>query len=125
MDIKKVCASLKKGSNRLSLQNASEKNEALENVAKALDKNRKLIFEANKIDIDKGRAKGTSESLLDRLMLNDERLDGVIESLRTVIAQKDPIGEEGDGWKTPNGLSIRQVRVPLGVISIIYESRPQ
>ena len=81
MDIKKVCASLKKGSNRLSLQNASEKNEALENVAKALDKNRKLIFEANKIDIDKGRAKGTSESLLDRLMLNDERLDGVSMSL--------------------------------------------
>ena len=51
MDIKKVCTSLKKGSNRLALQNASEKNEALENVAKALDKNRKLIFEANKIDI--------------------------------------------------------------------------
>ena len=124
MDIKKVCASLKIGSQKLALQNAVEKNSALENVAKALDKNRKLIFDANKKDIEKGRAKGTSESLLDRLMLNDKRLDGVIDSLRTVIAQSDPIGEEIQGWKTPNGLNIRQVRVPLGVISIIYESRP-
>lgn len=124
MDIKKVCASLRKGSNRLALMNAKEKNAALENVAIAIDKNRDKIFQANKIDIDNGRKKGTSESLLDRLLLNDKRLDGVIDSLRTVIAQSDPIGEETEGWQTPNGLTIRQVRVPLGVISIIYESRP-
>ena len=124
MDIKKVCASLRKGSNRLALMNASEKNRALENVAVALDKNREKIFAANKIDIDNGRNKGTSESLLDRLLLNDKRLDGVIDSLKTVIAQNDPIGEEIEGWQTPNGLTIRKVRVPLGVISIIYESRP-
>ena len=124
MDIKKVCASLRKGSNRLALMNASEKNRALENVAVALDKNREKIFAANKIDIDNGRNKGTSESLLDRLLLNDKRLDGVIDSLKTVIAQNDPIGEEIEGWQTPNGLNIRKVRVPLGVISIIYESRP-
>ena len=124
MDIKKVCASLRKGSNLLALMNAKDKNEALENVAIALDENRDKIFQANQIDIDNGRKKGTSESLLDRLLLNDKRLDGVIDSLKTVIAQSDPIGEEIEGWKTPNGLTIRKVRVPLGVISIIYESRP-
>lgn len=124
MDIKKVCESLRKGSNKLALQTAAEKNLALEAVAVALDKNREKIFAANKADIEKGRASGMSESLIDRLMLNDSRLDGVIASLRTVIAQTDPIGEEVAGWKTPNGLTIRQVRVPLGVVSIIYESRP-
>lgn len=124
MDIKKVCTGLRAGSRKLALQTAAEKNKALEAVAEALDKNRSKIFEANKKDIEKGRAGGMSESLIDRLMLNDSRLDGVISSLRTVIAQTDPIGEEVAGWKTPNGLTIRQVRVPLGVVSIIYESRP-
>ena len=124
MDIKKVCESLRKGSNQLALQTAAEKNLALEAVAVALDKNREQIFKANQADIEKGRNNGMSESLIDRLMLNDSRLDGVIASLRTVIAQTDPIGEEVAGWKTPNGLTIRQVRVPLGVVSIIYESRP-
>ena len=124
MDIKNVCTILRQGSNKLALQTAAEKNAALEVVATALDKNREKIFTANKKDIEQGRLSGMSESLIDRLMLNDSRLDGVISSLRTVIAQTDPIGEEVAGWKTPNGLTIRQVRVPLGVVSIIYESRP-
>ena len=124
MDIKNVCTILRQGSNKLALQTAAEKNAALEVVATALDKNREKIFTANKKDIEQGRASGMSESLIDRLMLNDSRLDGVISSLHTVIAQTDPIGEEVAGWKTPNGLTIRQVRVPLGVVSIIYESRP-
>ena len=64
------------------------------------------------------------ETLVDRLSLDDRRIDSIIESLRTVILQNDPIGEETAGWKTPNGLTIRQVRVPLGVAAIIYESRP-
>ena len=124
MDIKKVCKNLKQGSCKLALQTAAKKNKALEAVAIALDKNRKEIFKANKADIDKGRSSGMSESLIDRLMLNDERMNGIISSLRIVIAQTDPIGEEIAGWKTPNGLTIRQIRVPLGVVSIIYESRP-
>ena len=124
MDIEKVCKSLRTGSCKLALQTAAEKNISLEAVAESLNRNREKIFSANKIDIEKGRASGMSESLIDRLMLNDSRLDGVISSLRTVISQKDPIGEETAGWKTPNGLTIRQVRVPLGVVSIIYESRP-
>ena len=124
MDLDLICSSLKKGSEKLALQTAAQKNAALEAVAVALDKNRATIIEANKIDIEKGRASGMSESLIDRLALDDKRIDGIISSLRIVIGQTDPVGEEISGWKTPNGLSIRQVRVPLGVVSIIYESRP-
>lgn len=123
-DIDKICSSLRAGSEKLALQNASVKNEALVAVAKALDEKRAEILSSNKIDIENGRASGMSEALIDRLMLNDKRIDGILESLKVVIAQTDPIGEQVSGWKTPNGLEIRQVRVPLGVVSIIYESRP-
>jgi len=124
MDIKKVTSSLRTASQKLALQNAQKKNAALLVVADALDKNRSSIIAANKKDIDAGRTNGMSESLIDRLMLDDKRINGIIDSLRIVIGQTDPVGEEVAGWKTPNGLNIRQVRVPLGVVSIIYESRP-
>ena len=124
MDIKKITDSLRSASQKLALQNASEKNLALAAVADALDKNRASIISANKADIDAARAAGMSESIIDRLLLNDKRIDGIIESLRLVIGQTDPVGEEVAGWKTPNGMTIRQVRVPLGVVAIIYENRP-
>ena len=124
MDLKKTTDSLRSASQKLALQNASEKNRALEAVAEALDKNRAFIISANKADIDAARANGMSESIIDRLLLNDKRIDGIIESLRLVIGQTDPVGEEVAGWKTPNGMTIRQVRVPLGVVAIIYENRP-
>lgn len=124
MDLKKTTDSLRTASQKLALQNASEKNAALAAVAEALDKNRASIIAANKADIDAARAAGMSESIIDRLLLNDKRIDGIIESLRLVIGQTDPVGEEVAGWKTPNGMTIRQVRVPLGVVAIIYENRP-
>ena len=124
MDLNSLCKSLREGSEKLALQNASEKNASLLAVAKALDTNRSSILKANQIDINNGRSSGMSESLIDRLTLNDKRIDGIIESMQIVISGNDPIGEETAGWTTPNGLNIRQVRVPLGVVSIIYESRP-
>lgn len=124
MNIDLVCSSLRKGSQLLALQTANEKNIALENVAVALDKNREKIIEANQKDINCARENGIKESLIDRLMLDNKRIDGIIDSLRIVIAQTDPVGEEVAGWKTPNGMNIRQVRVPMGVVAIIYESRP-
>ena len=124
MDLKKTTDSLRTASQKLALQNASEKNKALAAVAEALDKNRDSIIAANKADIDGARAAGMSESIIDRLLLNDKRIDGIIDSLRLVIGQTDPVGEEIAGWKTPNGMTIRQVRVPLGVVAIIYENRP-
>ena len=124
MDIKAITDNLRAGSEKLAMQTAAQKNEALKAVAEALDKNRASIIAENKKDVEAGRAGGMSESLIDRLGLNDSRLDGIIDSIKTIINQTDPIGEEVAGWKTPNGLLIRQVRVPLGVVAIIYESRP-
>ena len=124
MDIQKISSSLRTASQKLALQNAQIKNSVLSAVADALDANRQSIINANKKDINAGRSNGMSESLIDRLMLDDKRINRIIESLKIVIGQTDPIGEEIAGWKTPNGLNIRQVRVPLGVVSIIYESRP-
>lgn len=120
----KICSSLRIASQKLSVQNAESKNGALRFVADELNKNRSEILLANRQDIERARAAGISEALIDRLMLDDKRIDGIIESIKTVIQQNDPVGEEISGWKTPNGLSIRQVRVPLGVVAIIYESRP-
>lgn len=124
MNLEQTCNILKTGAQTLALQNASTKNKALTAVAEALDTQRAEIIAANKKDVEIARANGTSESLIDRLSLDDKRINGIIDSLKIVIAQSDPIGEETAGWKTPNGLSIRQVRVPLGVVAIIYESRP-
>ena len=124
MDLKKICEKLRKGSAELSLQNAATKNKVLSAVAKALDSERDAILSANKKDIENAKANGIPDSLIDRLSLDDKRINGIIESLNIVISQSDPIGEEIAGWKTPNGLNIRQVRVPLGVVAIIYESRP-
>lgn len=124
MNLEEKYISLRKGSEQLALQTAQQKNSVLESVAQALDKNRSEILKANEQDIQAARANGTKESLIDRLMLDNKRIDGIISSLRIVIAQTDPVGEEVAGWKTPNGLTIRQIRVPLGVMAIIYESRP-
>lgn len=124
MNLESAYNTLKEGSQKLALQNATQKNNALKAVAQALDKNRKSIIDANKIDIENAQKKGVPDSIIDRLLLNDKRIDGIIESLNIVIAQTDPIGDEIAGWKTPNGMSIRQVRVPLGIVGIIYENRP-
>lgn len=124
MELKELCKKLKEGSAELALQNAHTKNQALCAVAKALDAEREEILLANQKDIENAKANGISASLIDRLSLDNKRIDGIIQSLNIVISQPDPIGEEISGWKTPNGLNIRQVRVPLGVVAIIYESRP-
>lgn len=124
MNLESAYKTLKEGSQKLALQNATQKNNALKAVAQALDKNRKSIIDANKIDIENAQKKGVPDSIIDRLLLNNKRIDGIIESLNIVIAQTDPIGDEIAGWKTPNGMSIRQVRVPLGIVGIIYENRP-
>lgn len=100
------------------------KNEALKQMADALLKNEKSILEANDKDMSGARAKGISEALLDRLMLNGNRVEDMAGALHDLIALPDPAGEVIKGWKIPNGLLIKQVRVPLGVIGVIYEARP-
>lgn len=124
MDIKQISDKLKVASQKLAVQNAGKKNAALKAVAENLNINKSSIIQANKKDIQNAIKNGISESFIDRLTLTEERIDGITESLNNIILQTDPIGEEIIGWKTPNGLTIRQVRVPLGVVAVIYESRP-
>src|SRR3989338_4485555 len=100
------------------------KNNALERMAEALDKNAKTIIDVNSIDLEAGGKKGLSRTLLDRLSLDGKRIGGMIEGLKVVKSLPDPIGEVLAEWKRPNGLKIKKVRVPLGVIGIIYEARP-
>ena len=124
MELSQVFVSLREGAKRLSQLTASQKNLGLLAAASSIDKNRKSILDANAIDVELSRQKGVPESLVDRLSLDDKRIDGIIESIKIVAQSEDPIGSEIAGWKTPEGLTIRQVRVPLGVAAIIYESRP-
>ncbi|MDR0623341.1 MAG: glutamate-5-semialdehyde dehydrogenase, partial [Treponema sp.] len=93
-------------------------------AAAALDRGREKILAANGIDVEKARAGGMKESLIDRLLLNGARIDGMIRGIETVIRLEDPIGRVKAGWTLPNGLLVEQLTVPLGVAAIIYESRP-
>lgn len=124
MDIDKITSLLKSASDRLAIQNASEKNAALSSVLSSIEKNRSAILAANAKDVETARAKGMTESLVERLALDDKKINSILDSIKIIINQTDPIGEEISGWKTLKGMTIRQVRVPLGVVAIIYESRP-
>jgi glutamate-5-semialdehyde dehydrogenase len=116
--------SLKKAQAELALQTRRQKDEGLCGAAQAIDAHRALILEANSRDLEKAKAGGMKEALLDRLLLNDRRIDEILEGIDTVVRQEDPIGKIRSGWTLPNGLIIEQVTVPLGVAAIIYESRP-
>ena len=124
MKINEICDSLRVGSDTLALQTAAQKNTALAAVISSIEQNRAAILAANAEDVAGARAKGMTESLVERLALDDKKINSIIDSIKIIISQTDPIGEETAGWKTPNGMTIRQVRVPLGVVAIIYESRP-
>jgi glutamate-5-semialdehyde dehydrogenase len=103
---------------------ADNKNTALNSAAASLRKNSEKILIANKIDMDAGRAKNLDKALLDRLELNGSRIEAVAQSLENIALLPDPIGKILSHWDRPNGLDISRVSVPLGVIGIIYESRP-
>jgi len=102
----------------------AQKNEALLLIAEALIAAEDRLLAANEEDIARGRAQGTSESLLDRLKLTPQRLQAISDGVREVIDLPDPVGETLHQYERPNGLSIEQRRVPLGVIGMIYEARP-
>lgn len=123
-DIVSLCKSLRQGASVLASYSADEKNRGLKAVATALDAHRQEILAANELDVQRALAEGMKDSLVDRLRLTSERIDGIIDSINIVIQQTDPVGQVVAGWTTPNGLQIRQQRVPLGVAAIIYESRP-
>lgn len=124
MTLENIYKSLRESAGFLGQLTASEKNYALSCVMEALRKNSQQILQANAQDVQLARANGMKESLVDRLSLNEARLTSIIESIMVIIAQTDPVGQQTAGWISPEGLEIRQVRVPIGVCAIIYESRP-
>ena len=100
------------------------KNLILEAMAEALESNRDRLKEANARAMAAGRAAGLSDAMLDRLLLTDKRIDSMINGVRALIGLKDPVGQRISRWVRPNGLVIQKIRVPIGVIGIIFESRP-
>jgi glutamate-5-semialdehyde dehydrogenase len=114
----------RKAAGELALTTRSSKDATLHAMADALLARTEEIFAANTRDIETGRASGMSEALIDRLTLTQPRIEGIAEGLRTVAGLPDPIGEVVRGGVQPNGLEIRQIRVPMGVLGMVYEGRP-
>lgn len=122
-DIQTILARAKKASRALAVLDTDTKNSALTAIAKALTDNVEQILLANKTDIENAKGK-ISEVMIDRLSLNEKRVEGMAQGILDVVKLPDPIGEQIEEFTRPNGLEIKRVSVPLGVIAIIYESRP-
>ena len=119
-----IGARAKAASASLASASAERKHAALIGAAEAVWKTRDAIIQANLLDLEYGREKDLSDAMMDRLMLDEPRIQGIVDSLRAVAEQIDPVGEVIAEWDMPSGLHIRRVRTPLGVIGVIYESRP-
>lgn len=122
--IKEICVKAKVAAFEMGKLSAEAKNNALHQMADALEAKNAEILTANKIDVEAAKAKGLRASLLDRLELNQKKISNMAKELREVASLPDPVGSVLATWTRPNGLIISQVRVPLGVIGVIYESRP-
>ncbi len=120
----KIGADAKAASRELAKLSTRKKNAILDAMAEELDARRALIQAENHKDLAAGRAAGLTNAMLDRLELTDARIDSMIKGLRDVAVLNDPVGEEISTWNRPNGLEIHKRRVPIGVIGIIFESRP-
>jgi len=122
--IEKLGAAAKAAAPLLADCGTKTKNAALSEIARRLNQNTAEIIAANKLDVENARKNGMSESLTDRLTLDEKRIAGIVDGVDKVVALPDPIGEVIGGGELPNGLRVVQERVPMGVIGIIFESRP-
>ena len=122
--IKEICLKAKVASVEMAKLSADAKNTALFRMANALEANVDKILAANQVDVKAAKAKGLKAALLDRLALDQNKIQTMAKELKEVSALPDPIGSILNSWTRPNGLIISQVRVPLGVVGVIYESRP-
>ena len=114
----------KKASRTLANLSTAVKNKALATIAETIMDQEPIILEANDKDIDAGRANGLSEALLDRLLLTPARLEGMSNDVKSIVNLPDPVGEEFESRRLPNSLQVTKRRIPLGVVGVIYESRP-
>ncbi|HZG85299.1 glutamate-5-semialdehyde dehydrogenase [Paenibacillus sp.] len=123
-EVKEKAALAKRTTNRLAALSTEAKNAALLRIADTLIERTAELVAANEEDLKRGRETGLSASLLDRLALTPQRIEAMAQGVREVVALPDPVGEQLAAFDRPNGLRIRQVRVPIGLIGIIYEARP-
>lgn len=124
MQLNQMGQAAKNAAFHLATAPTAQKNRALAVIADELEANMDAILAANAKDIEKGRESGLTEALLDRLLLNEERLAGIANDVRNVINLNDPVGSEIDSKVLENGMSLSRRRVPLGVVGVIYEARP-
>ncbi|RHX88663.1 glutamate-5-semialdehyde dehydrogenase [Leptospira stimsonii] len=122
--VEDLCARAKKSSRTLKSLPSSLKNKVLLDLADTLEKRKEEILTANALDLKDGKEKSLSSALMDRLLLNEKRIAGMASALREIVALPDPVGEVTRGLTLPNGLELVTRRVPLGVVMVIYESRP-
>ncbi|WP_026576347.1 glutamate-5-semialdehyde dehydrogenase [Bacillus sp. UNC438CL73TsuS30] len=115
---------LKNAAKTLGGLSTEDKNDALARIADFLTNEKEFILAENSKDIENGRKNGLTESLLDRLLLTEDRIDGIVGGIHQLLDLEDPIGETLESWERPNGLQIQTVRVPLGVVGMVYEARP-
>src|SRR5436190_15978893 len=119
-----ICASAKEASRVLARLESGTRDAALEAVAAALEARVDEVLEANARDVEAAEAEQIGSALIDRLRLTPERVAAIARGVREIAALRDPVGEVLDGFRLPNGLDVRKVRVPLGVVAVVYESRP-
>jgi glutamate-5-semialdehyde dehydrogenase len=119
-----ICRAAQAASRELAGMSGALKDAALLRVADALEERAPEVLEANALDLAAGRESGLSDALMDRLALDPSRISAIADAVRAIAALPDPVGEVIDGSRLPNGLDVRKVRVPLGVIAVVYEARP-
>lgn len=124
MSLNEILSKTKAGAKKLAISGAEERKNILNNIALFLNERRQEIINVNKIDIENADKSGLSSAMIDRLRLTDKEIDGMIKAVNEISMQNEVIGDVIGGSTRPNGLKIRKVRVPLGVVGIIYESRP-
>ena len=122
--INKIGQKAKLASVTLRIANTEQKNSSLDSIANQIQENKQLIIDANNLDMHAAKKNNIDDALLDRLMLDDERLEAVVESLKQIANLDDPIGKTSEFAERPSGIKIGKMMVPLGVIGMIYESRP-
>ena len=122
-EVKILAQNAKASSRSLALASETDKNALLLKLAELLVEQSADIIAANELDLASAEDSGVAPAMLDRLMINEKRIEGIAQSLRDVAALEDPIGK-GDVWSRPSGITLRRIRVPLGVVGIIYEARP-
>src|SRR4051795_2475438 len=122
--VAELCLSARDAARVLAATDTATKDRALHAIADALEARATEILEANARDLEAGRESGLSDALIDRLKLDEARIGAIADGVRKIAALPDPVGEVVDGWRLPNGLDVRKTLVPLGVIAVVYEARP-